>query len=103
MRYDKVIRFYSDGKKRYNFQTSKTEGEPQLLFEVMGNVTDMGVDRSKELLDSIVQGAKIIRLIEPVIVKWSYLTIDDSLKKYRMRTTVKPLKGYSMIVGEDVG
>lgn len=103
VRYNSVIKFYSEGVKRYNFQTSKSEGYPQLLLEVMGNVTDMGVDRSKNLLDSIVQGAKVIRLVEPVTVKWSYLTIDDSPKKYRMRTVIKPLKGYSMIVGEDVG
>ena len=103
MRYNSVIKFYSVGVKRYNFQTSKSEGEPKLLYEAMGNVTDLGVDRSKNLLDSIVQGAKVIRLVEPVNFKWSYLTIDDSSKKYRLRTALKPLKNYSLLVGEDVG
>lgn len=103
MRYNNVIRFYSEGKRRYNFQTSQSEGDPVLLLEVMGNVTDMGADRSKNLLDSITQGAKVVRLVEPVDVKWSYLTIDDSPKKYRLRTVIKPLKNYSLLVGEDVG
>ena len=103
VRYNNVIRFYSEGKRRYNFQTSQSEGAPVLLLEVMGNVTDMGADRSKNLLDSITQGAKVVRLVEPVDVKWSYLTIDDSPKKYRLRTVIKPLKNYSLLVGEDVG
>lgn len=103
MRYNSVIKFYSEGVKRYNFQTSKSEGEPKLLYEAMGNVTDLGVDRSKNLLDSIVQGAKVIRLVEPVNLKWSYLTIDDSPKKYRLKTVIKPSKYFSLLVGEDVG
>ena len=103
VRYNNVIKFYSKGDKRYNFQTSKVEGTPKLLYEAMGNVTDLGVDRSKNLLDSIVQGAKVIRLIEPVNIKWSYLTIDDSPKKYHLRTALKPLNNYSLLVGEDVG
>lgn len=103
MRYSNVIRFYSESNKRYNFQTSRSEGSPKLLLEVMGNVTDMGVDRSKNLLDSISQGTKIVRLVEPVNFKWSYLTIDDSPKKYRLRTSMTPLKNYSLLVGEDIG
>lgn len=103
VRYSNVIRFYSEGNKKYNFQTSQSEGSPKLLLEVMGNVTDMGIDRSKNLLDSISQGTKIVRLVEPVNFKWSYLTIDDSSKKYRLRTALKPLKNYSLLVGEDVG
>lgn len=103
VRYNSVIKFYSEGVKRYNFQTSKSEGAPKLLYEAMGNVTDLGVDRSKNLLDSIVQGAKVIRLVEPVNLKWSYLIIDDSPKKYRLKTSIKPSKYFTLIVGEDVG
>lgn len=103
MRYSSVIRFYSEGKKRYDFKTSKTIGGDKLLIEKMGSVTDMGVNRSKEVLDSINQGTKIIRFVEPVDFKWSYLRIDDSPKKYRLTTSRTPLKNYSLIVGEDVG
>lgn len=103
VRYNSVIRFYSEGKKHYDFKTSKTVGSDELLTEVMGSVTDMGVNRSKEVLDSINQGTKIIRLVEPITFKWSYLMIDDSSKKYRLITARTPLKNYSLIVGEDVG
>ena len=103
MRYNNVIRFYSEGKKHYDFKTSQTVGGDELLTEVMGNVTDMGVNRSKEVLGSINQGTKIIRLVEPITFKWSYLMIDDSSKKYRLTTARTPLKNHSLIVGEDVG
>lgn len=102
MRFDSVIRFYEEGKK-YDFQTSQYNGSPKLLLEVMGNVTDMGVDRAYRLLGSLSQSVKVVRLTEPVDFKWSYLTIGDSPNKYRLRTAQTPLKNYSLLVGEDVG
>lgn len=102
MRFNNVIRFYEENKK-YNFQTSQSNGPSKLLLEVMGNVTDLGVDRAYRLLGSLSQGVKVVRLVEAVGVKWSYLTIDDSPKKYRLRTALTPLKNYSLLVGEDVG
>jgi hypothetical protein len=69
----------------------------------MGNVTDVGADRTVRLLGSITQGVKIIRIVEPIEKKWAYLTIDDGSTKYRMRTTTIPLKNVSILVGEDIG
>ncbi|WP_262350055.1 hypothetical protein [Limosilactobacillus fermentum] len=69
----------------------------------MGNVTDVGADRTVKLFGSIVQGVKVIRLVEPVNQVWAYLMIDDSPTKYRMRTTTVPLKNVTILVGEDIG
>lgn len=102
MRFDEVIRFYG-GNKRYDFHTSQQTGQTAPVSEVMGNVTDLGAERSMRLFGSIKQGVKIVRLIEPIAFKWAYLTIGDSSKKYRLQTATKPLKNYTLIVGEDVG
>lgn len=103
MRFNHEINFYTEEGKHYNPLTSQTEGGPKLVDSVMGNVTDVGTDRTVRLLGSIVQGVKIIRLVEPIDKKWAYLTIDDSSTKYRMRTTTIPLKNVSILVGEDIG
>ncbi|MCC4410510.1 hypothetical protein LMB83_00330 [Limosilactobacillus reuteri] len=103
MRFNHEINFYTEEGKHYNPLTSQTEGGPKLVDSVMGNVTDVGADRTVRLLGSIVQGVKIIRLVEPIDKKWAYLTIDDGSTKYRMRTTTIPLKNVSILVGEDIG
>lgn len=103
MQFNHEINFYTEEGKHYNPLTSQTEGGPKLVDSVMGNVTDVGADRTVRLLGSIVQGVKIIRLVEPIDKKWAYLTIDDGSTKYRMRTTTIPLKNVSILVGEDIG
>lgn len=103
MRYNHEIKFFNEGKRKYNPITSSYEGELELVADVMGNVTDVGADRTVRLLGSIVQGVKVVRLVEPIEKVWAYLTIDDSPTKYRMRTTTIPLKNVSILVGEDIG
>lgn len=103
VRYNHEIKFFSEGKRKYNPVTSQYEGGPKLVADVMGNVTDVGADRTAQLFGNIVQGVKVVRLVEPVEKVWAYLTIDDSSTKYRMRTTTVPLKNVSILVGEDVG
>lgn len=103
MRYNHEIKFFNEGKRKYNPITSSYEGELELVADVMGNVTDVGADRTVRLLGSITQGVKIIRIVEPIEKKWAYLTIDDGSTKYRMRTTTIPLKNVSILVGEDIG
>lgn len=103
MRYNHEIKFFSEDKRHYNPIISQNEGGTGLIADVMGNVTDVGADRSTKLFGSIVQGIKVIRLVEPVDKKWAYLTIDDGKTKYRMRTTTTPLKNVSILVGEDIG
>lgn len=103
MRYNHEIKFFNEGKRKYNPVTSSYEGGSELVADVMGNVTDVGADRSAKLFGSIVQGVKVVRLVEPIGKVWAYLTIDDSPTKYRMRTTTIPLKSVSILVGEDIG
>lgn len=94
MRMDRVVKFYLEGRR---------SGNAKLIAEDMANVTDMGVDRTTELLGNMNQRALIIRTLHPVTLGFSYVTIDDSPKRYRLTTARKPLKGNSMIVGEDIG
>ena len=103
MRYNHEIKFFNEGKRKYNPVTSSYEGELELVADVMGNVTDVGADRSAKLFGSIIQGVKVVRLVEPIEKVWAYLTIDDGSTKYRMRTTTIPLKNVSILVGEDIG
>ncbi|MCD7130556.1 hypothetical protein LTY36_05040 [Limosilactobacillus agrestis] len=103
MRYNHEIKFFSEGKRKYNPVTSQYDGSSELIADVMGNVTDVGADRTVQLFGNIVQGVKVVRLVEPIENVWAYLTIDDKPTKYRMRTTTIPLKNVSILVGEDVG
>ncbi|MCC4369663.1 hypothetical protein [Limosilactobacillus reuteri] len=103
MRFDHEINFYTEESKHYNPLTSQTDCGSKLVASMMGNVTDVGADRTVRLLGSITQGVKIIRIVEPIEKQWAYLTIDDGPTKYRMRTTTVPLKNVSILVGEDVG
>lgn len=103
VRYNHEIKFFDEGKQKYNPVTSQYDSGSEVVADVMGNVTDVGADRSVNLFGSIVQGVKIIRIIEPIEKKWAYLTIDDGSTKYRMRTTTIPLKNVSILVGEDIG
>ena len=103
MRFDHEINFYTEESKRYNPLTSQSDGATKLVASAMGNVTDVGADRTVKLFGSIVQGVKVIRLVEPVNQVWAYLMIDDSPTKYRMRTTTVPLKNVTILVGEDIG
>lgn len=103
MRFDHEFKFYSEGKRKYNPKTSQYEGGLEVVADVMGSVTDVGADRTVELFGSVIQGVKAIRLVEPVGVAWSYLTIDDGPTKYRLRNVTQPLKNVSLLVGEDVG
>lgn len=103
MRYNHEIKFFDEVKRQYNPVTSKYEGGSELVADVMGNVTDVGADRTAQLFGNIVQGVKVIRLVEPIEKVWAYLTIDNGSTKYRMRTTTVPLKNVSILVGEDVG
>ena len=103
VRFNHEINFYTEEGKHYNPLTSQTDGGSKLVASTMGNVTDVGADRTARLLGSITQGVKIIRIVEPIEKKWAYLTIDDGSAKYRMRTTTIPLKNVSILVGEDIG
>lgn len=94
MRMDSVVKFYQEDHR---------SGDIKLVAEDMANVTDVGVDRSANVLGNINQRALVVRTLHPVEVGFSYLTIDDGDKHYRLTTGRRPLKGNTMIVGEDIG
>lgn len=94
MRMDSVVKFYQEGHR---------SGDIKLVAENMANVTDVGVDRSANVLGNINQRALVVRTLHPVEVGFSYLTIDDGDNHYRLTTGRRPLKGNTMIVGEDIG
>lgn len=88
---DSVVKFYREGRKA---------GDDRLVAEDIANVTDMGIDRTNQLIGNINQ---LVRTLHSVEVGFSYLTINDGDKHYRLTTRRDPLKGNTLIVGEDVG
>lgn len=102
MRMDSKISFYSESKRRYNPHTSKYEGGTELVATRYGNVTDVGTVKSVQLFGDYKQNSLVIRLCAAP-PKWSYLTIDDGKQKYVLQTMRKPLKLFTLIVGESNG
>lgn len=99
-----IIRFYFQDENGYNpYAEEDTITSPKLVAQRYANVTDVGTNRLVELFSRLDQNAKVIRLDFPVNELWSYLTIDDGSAKYRLETQRQPLKGTTLIVGEDNG
>lgn len=104
MRKTQKIKFYLQNDNGYDpYAEEDTADDPKLVAERYANVTDVGTNRSVELLGKLDQNAKVVRLELPFDGEWSYLTIDDSPIRYRLETSRKPLKGTTLIVGEDNG
>lgn len=104
MRKTQIIKFYYQDENSYDpYADEDTSTEPKLVAERYANVTDVGTNRLVELFSKLNQNAKVIRLDFPVNELWSYLTIDDGSAKYRLETQRQPLKGTTLIVGEDNG
>lgn len=99
MRYDTKITFYRDETK-YNPKTSKREHVLN-AFTRFANVTDLGTAKQVELLGKIIQGTKTVRLPSKNFTEWDYLTIMDNHTHYKFKSSIKVLKGFAMIVGED--
>lgn len=94
MRYNDVVKFYFEGRK---------SGDVKLVAEDMANVTDVGVDRTANVIGNLNQRSLVIRTLHPLLVAFSYVTINNGNKRYRLTTRRDPLKGNTLIVGEDVG
>lgn len=101
MRYDTKITFYRNETK-YNPKTSKREHVLN-AFTRFANVTDLGTAKQVELLGKISQGTKTIRLPSKNVAEWDYLTIMGDHTHYKFKSSIKVLKGFAMIVGEDNG
>lgn len=104
MRKTQIIKFYYQDENSYNpYLDEDTPAEPKLVAKRYANVTDVGTNRLVELFSKLNQNAKVVRLDSPVNELWSYLTIDDGSIKYRLEIQRQPLKGTTLIVGEDNG
>lgn len=102
MRFDHVIKFYDKSERHYDPKTHGYVGGEKLVSILHGNVTDVGTVKSVQLFGDYKQNSLVIRLYAAP-PKWSYLTIDDGTQKYVLQTMRKPLKLFTLIVGESNG
>lgn len=102
MRYDTKITLYKNNGSGYNPRTSK-HIHKLTSWNEWANVTDLSTKKQVELLGSIKQGSKTIRFPLAIDKKWDYLTIENDPTHYRFNSSVKVLKGFAMIVGQDNG
>mgnify|MGYP003101131043 FL=1 len=102
MRFDHIIKFYDKSKRHYDPKTHGYVGGERLVSALHGNVTDVGTVKSVQLFGDYKQNSLVIRLYAAP-PKWSYLTIDDGKQKYVLQTMRKPLKLFTLIVGESNG
>ena len=102
MRFDQVIKFYDKSERHYDPKTHGYVGGEKLVSALHGNVTDVGTVKSVQLFGDYKQNSLVIRLYTAPS-KWSYLTIDDGKQKYVLQTMRKPLKLFTLIVGESNG
>lgn len=102
MRFDHVIKFYDKSERHYDPKTHGYVGGEKLVSMLHGNVTDVGTVKSVQLFGDYKQNSLVIRLYAAPS-KWSYLTIDNGTQKYVLQTMRKPLKLFTLIVGESNG
>lgn len=102
MRFDHVIKFYDKSERHYDPKTHGYVGGEKPVSVLHGNVTDVGTVKSVQLFGDYKQNSLVIRLYAAPS-KWSCLTIDDGKQKYVLQTMRKPLKLFTLIVGESNG
>lgn len=103
MRYDTIVSFFRDSDGKYNPRTHKHNSEPIFVDSIFANITDLGLKNQVQLLGGIKQGSKTVRMTKKLDENWDYMMIDGDNCKYRFISSLNMLKGYAMIVGEDVG
>lgn len=102
MRYDTLVSFWKENS-HYDPDQGKDVAEPKLVAAMYSNVTDVGIDRSVQVLGSLTQRAIVVRLLDVPPVSWSYATLGmDNVTHYRLTTSREPLHGHTLILGEDV-
>lgn len=103
MRYDTKVYFCKDETGKYNPVTHKHDNNLKLVFTAYANVTDLGLAKQVELLGSIKEGSKTIRMIDLPPDKYDFIKIENDSHKYRFVSSLNVSKGYAMIVGRDNG
>lgn len=101
MRFDREVTFFKESN-RYNPKTGGYGGNAEVA-KILANVTDLGLDRTKQLFGEVDTDKKVIRLVHPVGSAWSYCVIDGDKQKYVQVSNTDALKGFSMIVGVSHG
>ena len=100
MRFPYNIQFYSEGKEHYDPKIGDYVGGPELVGEEIANITETGTETSVQDFGDITTKNLVIRLVNDINYKWSYLTVNGLEQKYKPITTRKPLKNNTLIVGE---
>lgn len=103
MRMDSILKFYSATARKYDPRTHQYIGESVEIAELSANVTDVGTDRSVQVLSNLNANSRVVRTYEEPPANWDYCLIDGHVTKYRLVTQRKPLKLFTLIVGEDNG
>jgi hypothetical protein len=103
MIFDHKAYFYSKSERKYNPHTHKYEGDTQLIDSMMANVTDVGTDRSIQLFGNYNENSKVVRTTKEPPANWDYVMIDNHDPKFVLKTSRKPLKYFTLIVGESNG
>ena len=103
MRYDTKVYFWKTGTGKYDPFTHKHDNNLKLVFTAYANVTDLGLAKQVELLGSIKEGSKTIRIIDLPPDKYDFIKIENDPHKYRFVSSLNVSKGYAMIVGRDNG
>ena len=98
MIFDHKVYFYNKSARKYNPHT-----HPKLIDSMVANVTDVGTNRSVQLFGNYNQNSKVVRTIKEPPANWDYMTIDNHDPKLVLQTSRKPLKYFTLIVGESNG
>ena len=103
MIFDRYVTFHDKSGRKYDPKQHKYVGSDSQIMRLRANVTDVSTDKSVQLFGDYKHRALVIRLTKEPPQKWSYLTLDGDPKQYALNTMRKPLKYYTLIVGETNG
>ncbi|QDJ58482.1 hypothetical protein EFA59_02695 [Weissella hellenica] len=100
MRFNDNIQFYSESASHYDPKIGDYVGGIAMVGEEIANVTESGTDTSVQSFGDIATQTLVIRFVNSIDYKWSYLKINGLETKYKPITTRQPLKNNTLIVGE---
>lgn len=100
MIFDRQVTFYDTTERHYDPKKHGYVGGGSKPVTLPANVTDMGVNKSAQLFGDYQRRALVIRTIYEPPRHWGYLALDGDSRKYVLNTYRKPLKYFTLIVGE---
>lgn len=103
MIFDHHVSFFTKEHRHYDPRQHGYTGDTAKVDEMPANITDVGTNRSMELFGNYNANSKVVRTIKEPPANWDYVQIDNHGSKYVLQTTRKPLKYYTLIVGESNG